>query len=208
MRLKTNLILLLLIFSCISITYGQTENTDTGILIGNSKTKTFFSKHLLSSLAFDVNYSIPNFYSENFINNIDQGLIKVDFGWAVSLKFELFDAFILDANYSQIKYTSELTVEDILFDDFGIDLSYSLLRTSFFKPYIGAGYRFSKLSLDGNTIDTSQEIWKAGFVLNFLKSGEGYGIYLIGEYKQPFDTSTSYSYNQITLGLGVKIGNY
>lgn len=201
---------LILLISFTDSSSGQIKHSDTGIYTGQKDKTPFFQKYALSYLSLDIGFSQPNFYNDEFLNNINEGHISNTnaLGWGVSLKIETLSAFILDLNFTQIRYKSELIENDILFDDFGLDLSYNLLRSKHFKPYIGAGYKFSKLSANHNATDTSQAIWKVGFIFSPIRFGDVFKLFLIGEYKQPFNITTPQAYNQLTFGIGISINNY
>ncbi len=214
--MKRILFLLFIIFTVTILSYGQTKDSNTGIFIKESSTKSYRPKIFsLYSLSADINYSYPFFYSEGFGNNIDNGYIKNVFGGSISLKSGFGNRLLLTIDYSQGVYRLFTLLEDkVYFNDFGVDISYKLLQNSVFISYVGVGHRFSSLLIDNDKYtedltNTSQSIWKLGIMLTLMDfHHDGFRIYLIGEYKQPFDINSSYSYNQLTLGVGVGFGIY
>ncbi len=213
--MKRFFLLLFIFFTIITLSYAQTKDSNTGIIIKKPLRRLSSRMFKLYNLSADINYSYPFFYSEDFGNNIDNGFIKNVFGSSFSLKSEFGSHLLLDINYSYGEYHLFTLLEDkVYFNDFGVDMSYKLLQNSIFIFYIGVGHKFSSLLIDNDkykedVTNTSQSIWKLGTMLTLLDfHHDGFRIYLIGEYKQPFDINSSYSYNQLTLGMGVRFRIY
>ena len=185
-----------IIFSC--AIFGQEADERTGILFGEQKkTKSY---PLLSRLSLEFNFIKPTFYSNSFLENIDNGIIEYTFGWSSAIKVSLKNILIINGTYSQTYYKSPIVYENFVFETIDLGGAFILpyLNNKIFKPFIGIGYQFSKIRISDNRKDLSQSILTVGFNVIPYKY-----IYLVGEYKQSIDFSEAFPYNIFIIGIGV-----
>ena len=204
------IIVLIICFTSINITYGQDKDKNTGILKGDYKHKTLSSN--ISFLAIELSYSKPNFYAENYFSNIDDNFLKYNWGNEISIKYLIRDFISTDLSYTIGFFSSDLLNDQINKNiwfhqtELGMSMYVPYVKNKYVNPYIGIGYQFSFIQSVNSLINTSRPLWDIGATFNIHRPYSQFAVYLIGEYKQAFDLSDVSAYNSFSIGIGAKMG--
>jgi outer membrane receptor protein involved in Fe transport len=189
------------------------------------KVKSHLKYHHRSTWIFS--YHKSSFLNTNFAGNIDNNNIKQKFGTSLNYRFDKAFPFIFDINWFASKFVYEGSSVSSIADTpkirhRGIELAanFSLLPTSkFFMPYIGVGYQTASIVASNywpietmgedqqqsaeNQIEYSSNcstgIWKVGVTIG------GTNLFVNAEYKQSLFLTKSKSFNQLSVGIGIRL---
>lgn len=206
---KVRAIVLIICFASTITIHGQDKDINTGILNGDYKNSSLTSK--ISFIALELSYSKPNFYSENYFTNIDNGFLKYNWGNEISIKYIIRNFISTDLSYTIGFYSSDLLNDQINKNiwfhqtELGMSMYIPYLKNKFISPYIGVGYQFSFIQSVNSVINTSRPLWDIGATFNLNRASQ-FEFYMIGEYKQSFEITDESAYNSFSIGLGVKGG--
>jgi len=181
----------------------HSQDKETGIFTRiKHKNKSEFHDYAFIGLSLSINN--PTFYSQPFIDKLNEGLIKetnkMIFATNISYRRLQFDI-----NYFQNNYTSSLSEFNMTYDGFEGFLSYriQLINYLHIDPYIGIGYQESQIANSESILKVSQPLWKIGMNPFFsIPNSDNQIIYFIVEYKQSFNYSSNYSVKDFSYGVG------
>lgn len=182
-------------------------------------------------LTYMLSYHKTNFLNDQFAANIQDGVLDYHPGTCLTFRFEYGFPLVFDFNWFSSRFTYEGPNDNPLFETpyirhRGIEVSSNLVllpASKNFMPFIGIGYQSASLvasnfwPLDkysdenNNNSNNNQDeekiehlsncstpIWKVGLSFGFDK------LYINAEYKQSLGALSTKSFNQISIGIGIR----
>lgn len=163
-----------------------------------------------SIFGFNLCYNNVNFLNPVYFAMVDKSAIEPSMGFSMSIEMRSTKFLETEVGF----FSNSFKVAD---DQYRAALRGAELGLNFycfpplnafwrhFRPYFGAGYQFSSLSLtsDSNsefesTLKTSSMFVKGGAKLYLMG-----GFYVRGEYKQTMPPSSQTLFRSLNIGLGV-----
>jgi len=175
-----------------SISFGQYSNSST-------PSKLFFKDNLkyLIHPSFIYSFQNTNYYSGNI-----EGYNFIDRRYSDEylLRWTVYPV-ILDAGISVSRY--KIGEEKLNLMGYNLSgslcLPYNLKLSKYISPYIGIGHQ------DYFKYNGASTYWQAGIMISMFRGSYSDGLIIINtEYKQSFNPNDPNSFNQFSIGIGLR----